>query len=296
MPLNGQDQGPIKNATRTYLGRLVPLKRLMKLHRSGNCLLLGEGLDFPALVDGFPAEPTATIVVRNTGKGKKVVPVRSYLAFRPGKAVWRELTALLLKGVNQDDGRCLVLRNLHRQQELDLMVAAVARDQADIVDHVESVFHVPSRLTSEDGALCYEAEVRHAETLAGRKLAWAVETYRMELDAGWEGRLKSAGSSKGDLKAKLHSTATTHFWTRVETHLPLLMTFVDALGTDAAPVAQSAWRQAVRRAAEEAYETVCGKETARQLRAFSLGWDKLVSMTRPESEGQPNDAEEEDDA
>ena len=86
----------------------------------------------------------------------------------------------------------------------DVIVGALARDQANIVDTVESVFSVPSQLTTPVGVSAYEAEVKTAETIASR-LAWAVEKYRTTVDGGWDGRLKNAGAKKGELKAKLHA-------------------------------------------------------------------------------------------
>ena len=51
---------------------------------------------------------------------------------------------------------------------------------------------------------------------------------------GWRmGRpFERRGPSKGELKAKLHGIATTHYWTTVENNLPLLMAHIEAIGTE----------------------------------------------------------------
>ena len=289
IPKSFDDKVGVENATRTYAGRLVPLKRFMKLHASARGILLGEGLDYPAFVDGFPPEPTATVVLSSGGAEKKK-DSRSYLSYRPNKAVWRELTALLLKRENQEDGRCLVLRNMAEGNDFDLVVVGVARDQAEILDHTESVFHITPGLFGPVGALLYETEVLFAESIA-RKLSWAVQEYRKELDGGWEGKLKAAGSSKGDLIRKLESTAATLYWTAVEKNLDILMAYIDVLGTDAAPGARSRWQKLVKQAARESFQSVCGQETPRQIRAFAKGLDRLVHKA-PEKTEKPTMQEE----
>lgn len=271
MPVSFNDSKKIQNATSTYLGRLVPMARLIKLHASAPKMLLGDGLVYSSFADGFPAEPTATVVVRKNG-GKEE---RAILSYRPSKALWRELGAIIVKRKAGEAGGALAVQLLQDAKGCDLIVTALARDQASIVDTTESVFHIPSRLRSPQGTTTYEAEVRTAETVAGR-LGWAIEEYRKTLDGGWEGRVKSAGASKGEVISKLRSTATSHYWTTVEKNLSLLMAHVEALGSDAIDPTRSAWRRMLISAARESYELTCGQETPREIRAFAKGRQKLV--------------------
>jgi CRISPR system Cascade subunit CasA len=271
MPTSFSDSKAIENATATYVGRLVPMARLIRLHPSGKRMLLGDGLVYQTFADGFPPEPTATVVIRkNDGKQDRAI-----LAFRPSKALWRELHAIVVKRRVDGAGGPLALRSIPDEEDCDLLVAAVARDQATIVDTVESVFHVPSKLRSEQGTVIYESEVKTAEEVA-RRLGWAIEEYRKTFDGGWEGRVKSAGPSKGELLSKLHSIATSHYWTTVEKNLSLLMRHIEALGTDAIIPTRTEWRKMLIAAGRESYELACGQESPRQMRAFANGWQKLV--------------------
>ncbi len=286
-PSSLADSLKIQNATQTYLGRFVPITRLIRLHSSGERMLLGDGLVYPSFTDGFPPEPTATVVIRQNGKKKEE---RAILSYRPAKALWRQLAAVVVKRRADGVGGPLALRAIQDGEGCDLFVAALARDQATIVDTVESVFHIPSRLRSIEGTVTYEAEVKTAEAMASR-LGWALEIYRGEVDHGWEGRLKSAGPSKGELKSKLHAVATTHYWTTVETDLPILMAHIEAVGTDAAVSTREAWRRMLFSAAREAYRIACGQETPRQMRAFAKGWQKLT-MIRDETETETHERKE----
>lgn len=286
-PASWEDSDKVQNATATYLGRLAPMTRAIRLHPSGERMLLGNGLVYPSFTDSFPPEPTATVVIKKTG-GKED---RGLLSYRPTKALWRELTALVAKRSADGAGGPLTLRTLQEGESCDLIVAALARDQATIVDTIESVFHVPSALRLAEGTAAYEAEVKTAETMASR-LGWAVETYRKEIDHGWEGRLKSAGPKKGELQVKLHSLATTHYWTTVEKNLSLLMNHIEAIGTDEIPPTREAWRKMLFAAACEAYRLSCGQATPRQMRAFIKGWQKLTAQNNPAQPDTHKDKEE----
>lgn len=287
-PTSFSDSIGVVNATTTYVGRLVPMTRLILIHPSGERMLLGDGLVYPPYTDGFPPEPSTTVVIRKKGEKEE----RALLSYRPAKALWRELAAVVVKRTSEGLGGPLSLRAIQDSEECDLIVAALARNQATIVDTIESAFHIPSRLRSSGGATTYEAEVKYAEAVANR-LGWAVETYRGEIDHGWDGKLKSAGPAKGQLKAKLHALATTHYWTTVEKNLPLLMTHIEAIGTDAAITTREAWRKMLFVAACEAYRIACGQETPRQMRAFAKGWQKMTTMKHePESDTHETKEEE----
>jgi len=280
MPDSLKDQLARKNATETYLGRLVPLTRVMQLNRDGTKMLMGDGLPYPPFTDGFPPEPTAVVVIRDKEKQE-----RGLLSYRPGKALWRELAAMIVKRSAEGIGGPLSLRSLSEGEDCDLIVAALARDQATILDTAESVYRIPSKLRIPESSAIYEEEVRKSEDYA-RRLGWAIEDYRKTLDGGWEGRVKSAGPSKNDLLGKLHGAGTTQYWTAVEKNLGLLMAHVNALGTEAVVPTRDAWRKMLRQAARDAYEAVCGQETPRQIKAFTEGWRKLTAPPK-EQEIQP---------
>jgi CRISPR system Cascade subunit CasA len=288
MPTSLADSIGVVNATRTYVGRLVPMTRLILIHPSGQRMLLGDGLIYPSFTDGFPTEPTATVVIRQRGKKEE----RVLLSYRPAKALWRELASVVVKRTSEGLGGPLSLRAIQDGEKCDLIIAALARDQATIVDTIESVFHIPSCLRSSGGTATYEAEVKYTESMASR-LGWAVETYRGEIDHGWEGKLKSAGPAKGTLKAKLHGLATIHYWTTVEKNLPLLMAHIEAIGTDAAISTRDAWRKMLFSTACDAYRVSCGQETPRQMRAFAKGWQKLTNI-KDEPETETHETKEEE--
>lgn len=274
MPHFPSDEQAIINATSTYLGRLMPLSRLVLLSHDRSSMLLGDGLEYPSFkekINRFPSEPSATVVL-SYDKSDTVL-----LGANLDKAIWRELHALAVKK-NGGEGGALALSRLPDHESYDLWVGAFVTDKATILDTMESVFHLPSAMQEADGLNAYRSEVEYAEGMA-RKLGWAVETYRQHSDGGWEGRVKSAGPKKNDLFDKLKSKAMTFYWTAVEKRRDLLMAYVEAsvLDPESTQVGKSSWRAAVEKNAADAYRLACGPQTARQLRAFALGQEKIKS-------------------
>lgn len=86
MPASFEDELKILNATRTYLGRLVPLARLVRLNAQGQFMLLASGLEYPRFPE-YPREASATEVIRNDERK---------LLGGGAKAIWRELSALVV--------------------------------------------------------------------------------------------------------------------------------------------------------------------------------------------------------
>ncbi len=265
------------NATRTFLGRLVPLARAVLLQEDG--MLHGAGLSYPGFAAGFPAEPSAAVLRR---PGKKDGEV-GLLAFRPERAVWRELPALLAAGGAEGgrDGRPLALAHLYGrggdEQDYELVAVGVARDQADILDSVESVYPLRRALLSEQGRRDYEAGVEYAEA-AARRLGAALGRFRESLDGSRAGT--TAGAGRRDLFDTLYGHGVSAFWTHVEQELGLLFRTVCTDVQEGVQEPDEAWKRLVRRAALEAYDLVCDELSGRHEQAYVRGRRCLTERTR----------------
>jgi CRISPR system Cascade subunit CasA len=284
IPLGPDDADAIANATKTYIGRLVPLSRLIKLLPSGQSMLLGDGLDYPAFNE-FPREPSATEVL-NKDKTDRIL-----LAAQLEKSAWRELHALVVRKKTDGMGGALALENIPDAEAFDLWVGALVADKASILDVVESVIHVPIGMRNDQGRLAYESEVAYAERIASH-LGWAVEEFRKQSDGGWEGRLKSAGKDKGKVLMRLRSAASRYYWTAVEKSLDYLMVYADKAGLQQdASDEQVAWRKSLFVAACDAYRAACTPQTAREMKAFALGMSKLTGKAKTQQDGDASDAD-----
>ena len=139
MPERSTDSLAVGNASRTYLGRLVPLTRAIWLANDRQSLTLANGLEYVP----YPVwrEPSATIVTREV-KGQ---PTRVVLAGSVERAAWRVLHALTVKAVSQNsNGGPAVLQNVSDDEAFDLWVGGLVANKAKPVDTIESVLHVPT--------------------------------------------------------------------------------------------------------------------------------------------------------
>ncbi len=286
-PNNGSDR--VVNATRTYIGRLTPISRWVRLIEGSDQMYCCNGFKYDTYKDGFIPEPTAAVrlVTKKDKKGTNATE-RRVVSANPQRAIWRELSSLLIKPAAEGLGGPIAMENAPHESEFDFHVCAITRDQASMDIAVESVFHI--RPAFQANLSFYEAEVVVAESYS-RRLRAAVEEYRQEVDRDWRPRVeRTQPRDRSALIDRLAGSAFLSYWTTVEKNLPLLMDHIEAIGTDAANPTKDAWRKMLRGAAYEAYRIACGQETPRQLRAFAKGWQKLTAA-RQESQVGSNEKE-----
>jgi CRISPR system Cascade subunit CasA len=266
-PINSpRDNKAIENATRSHLGRLVPQTRILRVHQNCRNVLMGPGFMYPKFQDEenpFEPDQFAAVVPSRDRTG------RDLLSARPGISVWRQLHALFvhLKAGETSCRGPLCLLNISEDRDCDIVVNSMVTNpspgkSAEILDLLESVYHIPSKLRLPQGTLEYEDGVRTARVVAS-KLGSAIKEYREVYGD------KSEQSSS-------YALATSDYWTTVEKNLSLLFRHVEALGTDDIDPTRSAWRKMLISAARDSYELACGQESLRQIRAFAQGRQKLV--------------------
>ena len=258
------DKAATENASATYLGRLVPVSRAVRLDDDGFSIILANGLEYPI----FPAfrETTATVIKR-----------KDELALLPAstsRSLWRQLAAVSVTRRAGADAVCgpLALNHATTSRETSLWVGALVTDKAKIEDVVESTYTLPAGMFTDFGRLAYEQGVTHAEEREGI-LIQAVKTYASTLKVA----------------APAYDRARQLFWTRVEQHLATL--FDLARNTDlVADLPNSPWGEKVQDAARAAYEQSCPRQTPRQIQAYALGLRKLTFVPKPAKPAKPTPA------
>jgi CRISPR system Cascade subunit CasA len=287
----------VLNATKTYIGRLVPISRWIRLIHGTGDMYCCNGFKYDTFRDGFAAEPTASaaLVTRKDKKGIETKE-RKVAKVDPTKALWRELSSLLVKRSADGLGGPIAMGNAPRDTEFDFHVCAMTRDQASMDIAVESVFHITPAF--QINLPVYQSEIVGAQGVVGaegyaRKLRWAIEDYRSAIDSDWSPRVKrTQPKEQGALKNRLAQTALLSYWTAVEKNLSFLINHIEAVGSDEAIPTRETWRKRLFSSACEAYKVACGQETPRQMRAFAKGWQKLTAM-RKETEPDANETKEE---
>lgn len=248
LPASSSDTRAIENATMTYLGRLVPVSRAVRLDSDGLSILLANGLDYPI----FPAfrEAAATVIRRKDEL--------ALLSASTGKSFWRQLSAIVAKRRASSDPTSgpVALNKLPDAEAFHLWVGAFVTDKAKIEEILESAYAIPPALFGEVGRLAYEQGVRYAEERESM-MRKAVKAYAAEL--------KSA--PQGD-------RASRHYWTGVEQGLWSLFDLaLKPVAKEEIP--KTRWAEHVRRTARDAYDSSCPRITPRQIQAHAIGLSSL---------------------
>lgn len=266
MPASPSDQERANNAQLTYLGRLVPVPRALRLGEDCTSTLLGNLLKYPKF-----REAMATVVVRQQE--------RRLLAARTDKGIWRELGSLTVKGIGANsNGGPIALQNMSDELVLDLWVGGLVTDyKAKVTDAIESVFHIPANMLTDIGQRLYEDGVGHAQELANR-LGRAVVAYRKELGDDLTRR------ETRDQANKLKNKAAAQYWTDIEREVQRLLEVVadsaSLTGRNGWP--QTVWGKSVWRAVLRAFDFACPYGTPRQMQAFVLARQALFRSKQPD--------------
>ncbi len=251
------DKAAIANATTSYLGRLVPVSRAIRLEPDGRSLILANGIDYPLLP--IFREPAATVILRDEEP--------AVIGVSLGRSIWRQLSSIAMKRIAQSNPQSgpRALVNVPPDRRTTLWIGALATDKAKIEDVVEAAYELPANLFENEGRSCYESGVAHAD-------AWS------------EALSKSvkACAAKMKLEPVPYERARHFFWTAVEQHVPLL---IQAAANPATlgDWKDTPWGKHVRQAALDAYAHACPAQTPRQMEAFAIGHGFLF-LPKPETE------------
>ncbi len=284
MPRQLADAESVRNANRTYLGRLVPLTRAIWLGDDSPSLLLANGLDYGSFAEDGWREPSATIVTR-TVKGQ---PKRVVLQASIEKAAWRELHALTVKAISQTtNGGPAALQNISDEDPFDLWVGGLVANKAKPVDTTEAVFHIPATMLKETSQMIYEEGVKLANTVEFQ-VRKSVSVYHKALGDNLD------RPEMRNRRQQIQSNATEQFWTDIESAVPGLLEVAarpESLGLDH-KWHGTVWGRSVWHAARAAYERSCPHETPRQIRAYALGLKALfASPAQQANSGTEQEAE-----
>lgn len=254
------DKEAIDNATRSYLGRLVPLSRSIRLDVEGKQMILANGLDYP-LAPIF-REPAATIIQRDKETG--------VLGVALGRSIWRQLYSITVKRRSNKDSISgpLALRNLGEAQGCTLWIGALATDKAKIEDVVEAAYDIPAGMFRDAGRKLFEEGVA--------------------LASSWQEAVsKSVKAYAGTLKLEPvpYDRARHHFWTMVEQHVPTLLKLTDK-PQEMGDLKVSAWGQRVKEAAHASFDFACSRQNPRQIQAYTIGLQQLF-LPKPKDPNAP---------
>lgn len=233
--------------TQSFLGRLVPLSRAILLSPDSLRFTLANGLAYSRLPEF--REPMATVIKRIRGNKEE----DSYLSIDLSKHPWRELGSLLSSDVSYRGGP-LTLHNLAllrtSDDTVDIWTGGLAADRGKILDVAEWILSVPAALIGETELEAYRKGVELASSVV-RSLSASVNHYYSVL--------------KVDTRSRPTDKARTDLWSELDRQYDLLLDAASSMNE----TLQRDWQKVVFSAARDALNTVCPKDTPRQIQAFA---------------------------
>lgn len=135
MPNSFADIESIDNATTTYLGRLVPLSRIVKVSLDGEKCLVAKGLLFPVWSDDKKLlfyESSMSIVTEKDGN-------RKIVGADIDRAMWRNLPSILHR-FSQDYKSFSSLGEQELPNHYGIWIGALVLDQAKVLGTMEDYY------------------------------------------------------------------------------------------------------------------------------------------------------------
>lgn len=259
-PNSFDDDSAFKNAHETYLGRLVPLSRLVNLSSySGKCIMgpLPPSYKLTHLPEF--REPSTTISVN-----KKNVPY--YFAVSSNKHMWRELGGILAQATSTTSLQsALALKRVQRYSQrfsdkrVDIWVGGLetGASAAKLSDMLEWNFSLPLELCNSSILSVYEK---------GVKLSQIGEFHLKNAVKEWLKDMKVDISKRKNLDAG----ALNYYWTLLDNDHQILISSVEQEVS-----LNEKWYGLVRNAMEKAFVHACSHTTPRQIRAFARAKKQL---------------------
>lgn len=247
------------------LARLAPTSCALWLSDDLATTLIDQGYQYPEF-EAYRDPYTTTLTVKDN---------RRLLRANLEQGIWHDLH--LLTNLKHSEGSAgpLNLQSFNNRftikEPTNLWVGELIKAKdAKVIDCTQSSFTVPQSLFSEDGQMIYASGVDHADAIS-KKLYGAIKTY-------WS-TLKHENPPV--------TNAQKHFWYQLDlshktliamTGKPETQRGLPAIGAEGA---EDPWTLIVRKAAKEAFDSVCPRSTPRQIQAYANGIKPLLRALYP---------------
>lgn len=259
MPRSLNDEEAIRNATLTYLGRLVPISRSIRLYGDEQeYAIIARGPEYPI----YNAEGSVVYYEQSTRLVRTQKGNLALVGANPSKALWRSLPAML-RSISDEDGQS---RSVYDNEELpehfDIWVGALILDKAKILGEMESVFPKVGKFVFAQESVNGMNQALSVAEKKRNKLVSAICSYHSYLNDPFDKKSETLAHA-GDL-----------FWGALSSHQDQFIK--TALG--ASQDGDKAWELLCANAARNAYHLSCPHSTARQMEAWAKAW-KISNIT-----------------
>lgn len=269
MPKHMQDEEAVHNAIHSYLGRLVPVSRTIRIASDCRSCVLAHGLRYTAEDEGelLYYEQSMTITIDKDNK-------RTIVSADLSRAIWRSLPALLHRFSKQNRPypphrlQPPLFENEQLEDGFSFWVGAMVCDNAKILDTMSDIFaDNDSTILSLPYQTALEKLIRCAE-FGDVKLREALDSYITSTNKAQHDKTK-----RPDPVAKLQNKVSQLYWDHMLEMKPYLICIASrcSQATSEEQMAEAAkpWASRVEQAAKLAFESYAVRSTTRELCAWA---------------------------
>ena len=262
MPNSRNDEDSIENAKETYLGRLVPLSRIVKIDYEGNRCLLAKGIEIPVckVNELLYFEPFTTVVFKHDSDERVLVSAdMSY-------DMWRHLPALLHRF--NDKGYTLgKLDSSDFPQHYGIWAGALVSSKAKILDTMEDYYeHLSSQSVGAGVEIMHYKLMEYAKR--GCNMCWnAVKKYReLLVENRRERQITDNENSNTEIKQRLER----EYWRLMTLHKEKFVNLVCLkMDTKEWECELKRWLVVICDSSKETYEAFTQRDSVRRLAAWA---------------------------
>lgn len=253
MPTHMEHEDAVKNATTTYLGRLVPLSRIVKIAMSADKCLTSKGISYPVYSDGSLIYYESTMsVVRDKDNQLRIVGANI------DRAMWRNLPALLHRFSSENKSfACLEEQDL--PSHYGIWVGALVLDQAKILGTMEDYYeHLDEKYVG------VSADKRQA-------ILMGMADYGMKSVKNALLSYYHNFNSQFDNKKSVFACAEKHYWSWLTLKKRI---YINCLGmaddeTEIRGTDKMTWGRIIKQAAYRTFDLLVSRNNTRQLAAWA---------------------------
>ena len=253
MPQNMSDERAIKNATLTYLGRMVPLSRVVRISVEADVCIVAKGIEYPVYANKDELlyfESSMTIEMRDNN--------RYIVGANLNKAMWRSLPALLHR-FTQSGKMFSRLDENDLPERYSIWVGALVRDKAKIISVMEDRYehldrnHVGVESDRIQGKLMKLADMGMASIRAG------LDAYHAELNDAFEN------------KKQVYEKVEQIYWSRLTSYKEL---YLHAVGCSTSEMneytsAENEWINQICKSVNATFDVSVSRSGVRQMAAWA---------------------------
>lgn len=253
MPSHMEHDDAIQNATTTYLGRLVPLSRVVKISMSADKCLSSKGISYPVYSERELIYYESTMSVTRA-KDNQLLIVGANI----DRAMWRSLPALLHRfSVENKSFACLEEQDL--PSHYGIWVGALVLDRAKVLGTMEDYYeHLDRKYVG------VSADKRQAVLMG--MADFGMKLVKKALCSYYE-----SFNSRFENKKGVFACAEKHYWSWLTLKKRV---YVNCLGVTEDDIElQSAdkmtWARIIKQAAYRTFDLLVSRRNTRQLAAWA---------------------------